>query len=43
MSILGIDEEGRIAAIFPHVSVEGHVDEVLAAVRSCSLVKSALQ
>ena len=38
-----IDEEGRIAAIFPNVSVEGHVDEVLAAVRSCSFVRSALQ
>ena len=28
-----IDEAGRIAKIFPHVRVEGHVDEVLALVR----------
>ena len=28
-----IDEEGRIARIFPKVKVEGHADEVLAAVR----------
>lgn len=28
-----IDEEGRIARIFPRVRVEGHADEVLAAVR----------
>ena len=26
-----LDEQGRIAAIFPKVSVEGHLDEVLAA------------
>ena len=26
-----IDEQGRIAAIFPKVSVDGHLDEVLAA------------
>lgn len=38
-----IDEEGRLAAIFPKVRVDGHVDEVLAAIRSCSVVKSALQ
>jgi peroxiredoxin Q/BCP len=28
-----IDEEGPIARIFPKVKVEGHADEVLAAVR----------
>ena len=28
-----IDEEGRIARIFPRVKVEGHAEEVLAAVR----------
>ena len=29
-----IDEQGRIAAIFPKVSVEGHTDEVMQALRS---------
>ena len=29
-----IDEEGRIARIFPRVKVEGHAEEVLAAVRA---------
>ena len=29
-----IDEEGRIARIFPKVKVEGHAGEVLAAVRA---------
>ncbi|MBA3582992.1 MAG: thioredoxin-dependent thiol peroxidase [Gemmatimonadetes bacterium] len=28
-----IDEEGRIAKIFPRVKVEGHADEILAALR----------
>lgn len=28
-----IDEQGRIAKVFPRVKVEGHADEVLAAVR----------
>ncbi len=28
-----IDKEGRIAKIFPHVRVDGHSDEVLAAIR----------
>ena len=29
-----IDEEGRIARVFPKVQVEGHAEEVLAAVRA---------
>ena len=29
-----IDEEGRIARVFPRVKVEGHADEVLTAVRA---------
>lgn len=29
-----IDKEGRIAKIFPHVRVDGHSDEVLAAIKS---------
>lgn len=29
-----IDEDGRIARIFPKVKVEGHAEEVLAAVQS---------
>jgi peroxiredoxin Q/BCP len=29
-----IDEEGRIARIFPKVKVEGHAEEVLAAVNA---------
>jgi peroxiredoxin len=28
-----IDEEGRIARVFPRVKVEGHAEGVLAAVR----------
>ena len=29
-----IDEQGRLAAVFPKVRVEGHVDEVLAALQT---------
>ena len=31
VSVVVIDEKGRITHIFPKVKVEGHVDEVLAA------------
>jgi peroxiredoxin Q/BCP len=29
-----IDENGRVAKVFPKVKVDGHADEVLEAVRS---------
>lgn len=35
-----IDEQGRIAKVFPSVKVQGHSQEVLAALRSLSASKA---